>query len=217
MNGRVIILCAGEQERWSAPAPKQLARVANNEVLLARTVRQCRSRFSGEDPLIVSHMASLRSFSNCSIIPKKRRYITETLFSTHPLWGAVWTIVLLGDVYFSDETINTIISNREKREYCFYGKVSEIFALTFTDKDVVASNLVSVINNADNSIGRGKLWELYYSLSGMPILKSGEGRIPMKEEFDEEHYFTVKDNTEDFDTVEKHSQWYKEYTNSERS
>jgi|SRR4030042_149132 len=217
MNGRVIILCAGEQERWQASYPKQLIRVTNNEVLLARTVRQCRSRFSGEDPLIVSHLAPLRSYSNCSIIPKKRRYITETLLSSYPLWGTMWTIILLGDVYFSDETINTIISNRDKKEYCFYGRVSEIYALTYTDKDIVASNLISVINNAENSICRGKLWDLYYSLSGMPLSKSGEGRIPMEESFDEEHYVTIKDSTDDFDIVERYTQWHKEYVNNERS
>jgi len=215
MNGRVLLLCAGNNEHWKSPAPKQLIRVADNEVLIARTIRQCKTRFSGEDPLLISHLPSLRSYSHNAIFPRKRRYAIETLFSSRPLWGEAWTIVLLGDVFYTDALINLVIDEREKHKYKFYGTSTEIYACTFTDNSLIASISEIIVCYAENGRCRGKLWDLYYALSGVRVEQSNEGRILLNEESDAEHYYTVHDGSSDFDTLEQYSQWLKKYEHKE--
>lgn len=105
---RVIIACAGEGSRWNnhLGVPKHLAHTADGEILLGRTIAQAR-RLTGD-----IHVATLDDprFSlpldvEQHILPP---FHNEYLHTRH-LWSEdERTVLLLGDVYFTDEAIATI-------------------------------------------------------------------------------------------------------------
>jgi hypothetical protein len=204
--GKVLVLAAGEQERFLSPAPKQIIPVTNNEPLMARTVRQVRKRMNNY-PHIISHQKCLRSFSPNFVFPSSRRWICETLLSIAPVWGPDWTMTLLGDVYYTDDLMDEIYNNRDKYQFHFYGTNSEILALTFTQNAFMEEALYNVVKEAAYHGGRGKLWDLYYLLTDKPMPESGKGYTG---EEDDLHYTYVIDGSIDFDTVESYKKWLRE-------
>ena len=174
---KIIILCAGESIRWKnyLNIPKQLA-VVNGESLIQRMVRLLNQR-GYYDIDIVSHNEQLKMDSCGFFKPSKKRWIVETLFASQPLWKEK-TIVLLGDVFFTQHAINTIInikhgihiyarSGASKYTQSHWG---EIFALSFTKHDwhKVTTHAELTCHDAEAG-GRGKLWEFYRSLAGFPL------------------------------------------------
>ncbi len=201
--GKILIMCAGEQERWDSKVPKQILPVLDGEQLLARTVRQVRKRWNNY-PHIVTHQKCLRSYSTNYITPSARRWICETLLSIAPIWGPDWSMILLGDVVYTDELMDIIYKQRDKFQYHFYGNGGEIFALTFTDNPLIEESLMDVVDDADFSFGRGKLWELYYRLSNKPLPEAGKGYTGQEDDL---HFTYVIDDTTDFDTYERYKEW----------
>ena len=200
--GKVLILCAGEQERWNSPAPKQIIPVFNREPLIARTVRQIRKRMNNF-PHIVSTQKCLRPYSSNYIVPSAHRWVTETLLSVAPIWGSDWTMVLLGDVLYTDELMDMIYKQREKFHYHFYGTGGEIYGISFTNNSLIEQCLHDVVRDAIGG-GRGKLWELYYRLQNKPLPDAGKGYTG---DTDDLHYTYVLDGSRDFDTVEGYKEW----------
>lgn len=199
-NTKVIILCAGDATRWGSylGLPKQLIPIGD-ESLLDRTVRLLRAHNLNEIN-IVSHDDRL-NIESCSFFkPLKHQWVVETLLSTQSLWGDK-TIILLGDVFFTESALNTIISGSNKNIH-FYGRCEgsrytstpwgEIFALSFG-----RDNQFSLIEDIQNVIsdaalgGRGKLWELYRSLANFPL---------NKHMFEKKIFIQIDDFTDDFDT-----------------
>jgi choline kinase len=102
-----LILCAGTGERWGdfTGSPKQLAPI-NNESLLQRTVRLLKSR-KIDSIHIISHDERLR-LEGCHFFrPENSRWTAETLSSTRELWTER-TLILLGDVFFSEKAMDCI-------------------------------------------------------------------------------------------------------------
>lgn len=208
--GKVLVLAAGEQDRWNSPVPKQIIPVFDGEPLIKRLVRQVRKRMNCF-PHIVTHQKCLRPYSTNFITPSSRRWICETLLSVAPIWGKDWTMVLLGDVLYTDEFMDTLYNNRENYHYHFYGTSSEIFGLSFTDNSLVERALLDVVDDVAAGRSRGKLWELYYRLSDKPLPDSGKGYTGGDDDL---HYTYVLDGSTDFDTMETYSQWMKEHRNN---
>lgn len=117
-------------------------------------------------------------------------------------------MVLLGDVMYTDDLMDALYDNREKYHYHFYGTSGEIYGLTFTDNGLMERQLGEVVDDAAAGRSRGKLWELYYSLSSKPLPNAGEG---YKGGDDDLHYTYILDGSRDFDTVEGYAEWVKEH------
>jgi len=109
---RVIIAAAGEATRWGEylGLPKHLAPTAAGEVLLSRTVAQARQ--ISEDVHILTP-----ADQRYELPPRRSRKVTWHEVPTHrneyehtrDLWSdADRTVLLLGDVYFTDEAMARI-------------------------------------------------------------------------------------------------------------
>ena len=169
----VFILCAGESARWNnhLGVPKQLIPIGG-EPLLERTVRLLHAK-NIFDINIIAHDELLK-IKTCNFIrPSKYQWIVETLLSTQSLWNEN-TIILLGDVFYTREAINSIVRTRKNiHVHGRYGANKytrtpwgEIFSLSFerNNWNEVITNATKVIRHAKSG-GRGKLWELYRSLA----------------------------------------------------
>lgn len=197
-NTTIIILCAGEATRWNnyLGIPKQLITIGG-EPLLERTIRLLHSK-GLYDINIVSLNEQLK-IDTCSIFkPLKYQWIVETLLSTQSLWNEN-TIILLGDVFFTQKAINTIVSSRSNIH--IYGRYEanrytsanwgEIFALSFKRSDwhQLIKNTKNIIYQAKLG-GNGKLWTLYRSLAGFPL---------EKHQVENKIFISIDDFTDDFD------------------
>lgn len=124
----VIILAAGEGKRHPMRA-KQLL-VVGEETIIARIVRQCRDR--GSYPIVTTNddriLEELERIGVHSLRPDKTRWLVETMLDAHMHWGE-HTCVLLGDVIYSQSTMNRIFRNR--RYFAWYGDEAESYALLF--------------------------------------------------------------------------------------
>lgn len=201
----VITLCAGEQERWGDNGnPKQLVDVGG-EPLLARLVRQCRR--AGHEPVIVTHDERL-TLSDRTYVPGKRRWTVETLLSTRFMWGDR-TVVLLGDVVYTRDALDKILSSREpfqvfgrkELRYRLAGRYYEIFALSFdqTQAERVEDTLNRAISMIENGkAGWGKLRLLYELWCGLPLGEFAHEDVV---------FYPIEDATEDIDAPEDYEQF----------
>jgi len=210
-NTKILILCAGEHKRWAnyLGIPKQLISI-NGESLLERMVRLLRNK-GYYNIVIVSHDERLR-LSNCGFFrPSSFRWIAQTLLSTYSLWTDK-TIILLGDVFFTERAINTI--TKSSRGINVYGrpnvsrftftKYGEIFALLFDKNnwDKIKAHAEIVCRDAGLG-GRGKLWEFYRSLAGYPLTEH---------KIENEIFNTIHDLTDDIDDPAKYDRIIRIYT-----
>ena len=195
---KAIILCAGSGRRWNEylGRPKQLI-VIQNESLLARMTRLLHEH-GVTDIHIVSNDDRLGTVGCGFFRPVRCRWTVETLLSTRELWRER-TLVLLGDVYYSEAAILTIVEF--ERDLGVFGRPSrnrfthkrrEIFALSIGSNgasDVVRN--ASVVLKYAVAGGEGKLTQLYHSLVGFPF-----ERYDM---YEREVFMTIDDLTDDFD------------------
>ncbi len=198
---KALILCAGSGSRWGnyLGVPKQLIPI-RGEALVHRMVRSLHeNRISDID--VIAQDARLQ-VDGCGFFkPSRSRCIVETLLSTKDLWQK-HTIILLGDVFYSDYAMQTITnSDRRVRVFGRPGASSvtgkpwgEIFAIAFNQngiKDVLHCTRIVL---GDAVFGRsGKLWQLYRSLIDTP-LDSHQTEATI--------FLTIDDITDDFDFPE---------------
>lgn len=198
---RALILSAGDGARWGEylGVPKQLIPI-RREPLLYRTVRLVREN-GIVDVRIVTHDPRLR-VEHCGVFrPRRYRWTAETLLSTRHLWSAR-TLVLLGDVFYSDQAMDRIVNwsepiaifgRRGPNEYtgCRHG---ELFAIS------VDETMAHVLQEAaSRAVGHaecgawGNLWDVYYCLVGLPLDSART---------DDRVFQQIQDLTDDFDTPE---------------
>jgi hypothetical protein len=207
---KALILCAGSGKQWGEylGRPKQLI-VIDNESLLDRMARLLRDH-GVTDIDIVSNDDRLR-IAGCGFFrPTRYRWTVQTLLSTRELWRER-TLVLLGDVYYSEAAIRTII--RFKGNLRVFGrpgrssfthKRREIFALSFDSSctsDVVQS--ASVVLEHAMAGGMGKLTQLYRSLVGFPLERY--------DKYEREVFLTINDLTDDFDHPKQYDRFLRRY------
>lgn len=195
----VLILCAGNQARFdedfARPAqPKQLLPV-HGMPLLHRTIDQVRD--AGHDPIVITHKHEISASLFIMqppwprwTMPKYHDKISDTLWSTKSLWQKR-TAVLLGDVYYTPDSLHSILSFDGK--IAFFGDSAEIFGLSFTPH-----RLLDHAITAARSHSRGKLWEVYRSYDSIPL---DQHTIDLNRTF---RY--VDDGTADVDTWEEYQQ-----------
>lgn len=220
---RVLILCAGDQTRWrdendelAYGVPKQMAEV-DGEPILRRTVRLLRER--GVTDITVVHKpreGGLYRVPGVKTAVAKldpTRFQADRFFSSRHLWSDTGrTVILYGDVYFSEEAIDTIVADRagwwaygrpgpSRLSGCRYG---EIFAFSWTPEtygyvDEHMRRLVDL--QAAGVINRSLGWELYRSLMG------AEGTQVRRAKLDTARFVVIDDWTEDFDKPADLESW----------
>jgi len=199
-----LILCAGRANRWRRHnnLPKQLARI-NHETLLGRSVRLLKQQNIGDITIIACdkqlHQPGCQFF-----MPTQYNSITETLLATQSLWQEK-TLILLGDVFFSVQAMQTILCYQKSMAFfgrdgeSWYADISygEIYALAFKQNfhNVLINALKTVIDDTIKNHGRGKLWELYRCLSGFDL---------NSHQTDENFFVKIDDHTTDFDYYESY-------------
>ena len=205
---RVIIPAAGKGTRWNnfRNTPKHLA-IIDGEPLLNRTINQF-NRFSNDIVVVSKNNISI----NAAIeYPLEGNWNDAAkLYSSAHLWGEDRTIIAFGDVWFSDQAVETIANNTDPIQFFLRPKASkitgkkykEIFALSFDggQKEFVRNVLQQVIE--ENKKGPGT-YLLYKKIRNLESLR-------VQHHFtDKSNYVEINDWTEDFDHPQDLEIWEK--------
>jgi hypothetical protein len=172
---RVIVLAAGAGDRWGnyRGTAKHFLNV-EGEVLIERTIRQF-SKYT--DDILVVGSGQEYSFSNTSLFVPA---VTDTdallgdmlkFYSSMHLWSDVRTVLVFGDVYFTDDAVSQIMSSDLNFTFLLRsnsqgqaGGRREVFALSFKGSmnQVISDNVLKHIKF--RSAPRAGGWFLYKSL-----------------------------------------------------
>jgi len=198
----IIILCAGKQTRWQFPNGRRPIEYPSKhfisiwgEPLIKRMVRQLPIM-----PWVIGNTTELLSLNECAgFNPDPTPNKSYSILSHDGLWGSR-TIILLGDVLFSDKTLADILNCAD--DVAFFGRDSEMFAFVFSDD--YAERMKQHLYEA-SKLG-GSLWDLYRVVCGF------EPGSPQKEKVIL-HELTDDKLTRDFDHPSQYEQFCKEFPN----
>ena len=163
MTTRVLILAAGDGTRWQnyRGTPKHRL-IIENEVLIERTARQFLKYTN--DVVIVGNK-NAHQVEGCSMyVPGQGRNLKDMakFMSSQTIWSDDRTVLVFGDVYFTDEAVETIMSDTKQwRFYLRKGASTvtgkgwrEIFGLSFDASfnsdmnrailEIISKNIASV-------------------------------------------------------------------------
>jgi hypothetical protein len=214
----VFIPCAGDQERWANHLgySKHLVPVVNREPLLHRTIRQLNERHI--TPWVVGKANDARyiiegsNFFEAALDP--RLYGQGRFRTSEALYNySGRTIEFLGDVFFTDEAMDTILSD-ERRGWRVYGRIGaskftgceygEIFAHSFYAEDI--PKLIDVSDYIIRGIEIGLVtpgashWDLYCWMARCSSW-----------DYKPECFTIIDDFTEDFDYPHDYDTWKNRY------
>lgn len=207
IHTRVLILAAGDGSRWNnyQGVPKHKV-VIEGEVLIERIAKQF-LKYT-DDVIIVARNQSYE-VDGCSLyIPKltKKYKDLDKFMSSQNLWSDSKTVLVFGDVYFTDEAVQTIMSN--DNEYCFFlrkrgSKITgknkeEIFAISFYAKNnnLMLSTIKEIISQ-----------NLPFSAGGWLLLKTLFNMNIGWRHRNVNRYVNIDDWTDDFDYPEDFDRW----------
>lgn len=205
---RTLVLCNGPEDKWAADTPRHFV-VVDGERLLDRTVRQ----FAAHGDVVVSGPDARYKLDAAALyVPRAEpeHLDADILLSTRALWAPhERTLVLLGDTWFTDAAVATIVGRRARR-WCYIGRSAgsrysgtdygELFGLSFwpADQPILLAAMYEVLRRQrDEGLWRGGLWEHYRVLRGIDPL---EHRIAGR-------FLEIADETDDFDFVDQHARW----------
>lgn len=207
-SSKVLILAAGDGVRWDNydGIPKHLVTI-EDEVLLERT---CRQFLQYTDDVVVVGPDDRYTVNGTTLfIPSMNEgRELEKFASSMELWSDNRTVLVFGDVYFTDDAVKTIMTCGDSWTfYCRKGpsqitgkKYKEIFALSFLGekKDWIKENVMSIID-MKNVVGG---WTLFR------LLSSGRKDSHIDEQiFTQGHSIEIDDWTEDFDFPKDLEAW----------
>lgn len=212
---RAIIIAAGEGTRWGnhLGVPKHLIRI-EGEPILHRTVRLLR-KHGVKDVNIVAKDRTDYAVAGAQVyVPllNPKNGDADKFLSSRALWGEVGkTVILYGDVYFTDDAIDQIV-NSPRLDWTLFcrpegseitgAKWGECFAFSFLPMHVPAMEkaLDRIVDLWQvGLIDRNGGWELYRAMIGR---KTAEIRRP---HIMGSNYSVIDDWTEDFDTPEDYN------------
>lgn len=205
---RVIIPAAGTGTRWNnfRGTQKHLA-IIDNKPLINRTVEQF-SKFTND--IVVISKTKIEVDAEI-IYPSEGNWNDAAkLYSSAHLWSSDRNVIAFGDVWFSDEAVETIATNKDDVQFFLRpgpsnitGKrYKEIFALSFNgeQKEFVRNTLEQVI--IENNKGPGT-YLLYKKIRNLESLR-------VQHHFrNKSDYVEINDWTEDFDHPEDLEKWEK--------
>ena len=210
MLTRVLILAAGEGSRWGnyRGTLKHLA-IIEDEPILHRTARQL-NQYTSDIVVVGSSLAhQVQGTTFCS--PTTNPTLEMDKFgSSMDMWLPKGrTVIVFGDVYFTDEAIHAIMTNHD--DWCFYlrpgpssitGKdCKEIFAVTFDDSALgLLQSAVTKLRHFKTSAAG---WSLFRLLTiGTPYASHTD-----KSMFNYGRHVVIDDWTEDFDYPRDLDNW----------
>jgi len=207
MTTRVLILAAGDATRWQnhRGTPKHRL-VIEGEVLIERTARQF-LKYT-KDVVIVGNK-NAHQVEGCSMyVPGQGRNLKDMakFVSSQTIWSDDRTVLVFGDVYFTDEAVETIMSDTKQWRFYLRKEASEItgkpwreiFGISFDasfNKDMNTAILRVVSKNTASSAGG---WHLL-----MELLRT-EDRNKL---FMTDDHINIDDWTEDFDFPKDLDTW----------
>jgi hypothetical protein len=210
---RVLILCAGEGSRWNnyTGVPKHQV-VIEDEILVERTVKQF-LKYT-DDIVVVYNDDSYKIPGTLSYKAniKESNNIMDKFLSSHNQWSDTKTIIVFGDVYFTDEAVDSIATN--DREWCFFlrrdaSKITgkpwgEIFALSFNASfnKKMLENLVNLVFMQTSS---NPMFAAGWMLLGYLLKVERIEKIFTPE--NGYSYVSIDDWTDDFDYPQDYDCW----------
>jgi choline kinase len=207
MTTRVLILAAGDATRWQnhRGTPKHRV-IIEDEVLIERTARQF-LKYTNDVVTVVQKNA--HQVEGCSMyVPGQSRNLKDMakFMSSQTIWSDDRTVLVFGDVYFTDEAVETIMSDTQQWRFYLRKEASEItgkpwreiFGISFDasfNKDINTAILRVVSRNTAFSSGG---WHLL-----MELLRT-EDRNKL---FTTDDHINIDDWTEDFDFPKDLDTW----------
>jgi hypothetical protein len=205
---RVIIACAGPDRKWGnhLGVPRHLAPM-DGEPLLHRTVRQV-SRYPVD--IHVTAPAQEHYLVPGTSLHVVTRPAPNEYVSSRPLWNTAGrTVLLLGDVYFTDEAIEAILGYEGKlwRLFGRYGpsKVSstpwgEVFGSSWLPQDH------GMLDQHLQQVALAFAWGQSRRFTAWEVLRSVQ-RTPLNEHVVNPVWFgEIDDATDDLDTPAEYEQ-----------
>lgn len=204
---RVLILAAGEGSRWNNYRGTQKHKlVIENQVLIERTVKQFLKYC--DDVVVVGNDRSYEvDGARCYIPPYHPIWKDMAKFwSSRHIWSDERTVMVFGDVFFTDKAVKTIMTNQD--EWMFFlrkgasrvtgKKWKEIFGISFkgSSNELIKEEILKIIENKGATKVGG--WHLFQSLIGSTV---------EPEMFEKGGYVNIDDWTEDFDFPEDLDTW----------
>ena len=199
MTTRVLILAAGDATRWEnyRNTPKHRL-IIEDEVLIERTARQF---LKYTDDVVIVGNKNAHQVEGCSMyVPGQGRNLKDMakFISSQTIWSDDRTVLLFGDVYFTDEAVETIMSDKKKWRFYFRKGAStvtgkgwrEIFGISFQasfNRDIHKAILEVVSKNIASATGG---WFLFTHL------QRTEDNDKL---FTTDNHIEIDDWTEDFD------------------
>lgn len=227
-NCKAIILCAGEASRWGnhLNTPKHLIEL-EGEKLLHRTIRLLKDRGIDEIYTVVKDITGTYyhpdSVQWVAKIDYENNADADKFLSSKDLWNDKGrTIVLYGDVYFTNEAIDTILSFSDK-EWTLFAREGassitgtpwgECFALSFYPKD--HKRMEEMLHYIATLWKTGVIkrcggWELYRAMTGRRDKKVRHPHTITT------NFVEINDFTEDFDRPEDLDMWLKNRAKTKR-
>jgi hypothetical protein len=202
---KVLVLAAGNGDRWEnyRGTAKHFLNV-EGEVLIERTVRQLK-RYTNDIVVVGS--------SDAYAIEGTSLYITKPaaedadfgdllkFYSSMTLWSDTRTVLVFGDVYFTDEAMDQIMTTDDSFTFLLRdslealgGSRREVFAISFDSSvnSLIRQHMLALIR--DKSAPRAGGWVLYKSLT--------------RPHWDvTQHCIKIDDWTTDFDYPEDLDEW----------
>jgi len=205
MSRTTIIVSAGEGKRWGKylGVDKSNIVVEGKEPIINRTVRQVKSH--GSNLYIISNLANVAKIKTNK--PKNNPDWNEAnkMFSSMTYWNQEGrTIILFGDIYFTDEAMNKIMGYDQPGFYIFgrpfgsrlTGKpYGEIYAISFYPEN--KEQLLFALERASKLEERGvvekaNVWAVYRAMLKLPDDLMNEHIVGSR-------FVNIDDWTEDFD------------------
>jgi hypothetical protein len=125
---RAIILAAGKE--WRFTSPREMLEFDGIPLIL-RTVKQLEAR--GVWPWIASRTPDRYAAINLRsrvFVPAKCRWQTQTMLSTRELWARDQTLILNGDVYYSERCMDLLVEGKTM----FYCGEAEIWGMSIASR-----------------------------------------------------------------------------------
>ena len=192
---KYVIMAAGKGTRWNnhLGVPKHLIEI-NGETLLGRTTRLLKEH--NVDYVITTSDERYKQYGKTE--PQQKN---DAEIDRFQVMNDKQICYLYGDVYYTEEAINTII-NTPTDEILFFGSHVEIFAVKVVNKDLFYQHK----NRVKDLFLTGKInrcigWEVYRSLNNIPF---NEHKITNR-------YVYIEDGTDDIDYPEDYENFKKRY------
>jgi hypothetical protein len=209
MKDKLIIVANGEGTRWGnyRGTPKHLLEI-NGEPLLHRTVRL----FTGFDIVIVSSNPAYDVKGAVRHGPPAYGLhdVNTECLGTEPFWNREGrTVIVLGDIWFSDEAVETIKNHKDK-DLHFFGRKDasscngkgwgELFAQSFYPEHFEAYKDAYEKSRGLKDLGkldRDEWWEHYRVADGIDPRRHETGS----------HFTEIDDFSDDFDYPSDYDVW----------